>query len=184
MQFFLDYVTGFFALSYFLTISAATKQHFVSDRYPLGMYLISGLSLVGIITFLLHAFLGDLTYYVGPLVLMTTAFALFLWAARHSARKKLSLAFDEETKVDGIITTGPWRLIRHPFYVSYILFWLGCAWGTVHPSSIVVLATLLFIYGYSAVREELALRQSRHGDAYLQYRRSVGFFLPKMVSRN
>lgn len=184
MEFYLEYMTGFLALSYFLVISAATKQHFVSKTYPLGMYVISALSLVGIITFMAHAFLGNLTYLAGPVVLIVVAYALFFWAARHSARKKLSLAFDDETHVEGIITTGPWRFVRHPFYVSYILFWAACAWATMHLSSIVVLATLVFIYGYSAIREERALGQSRYGEAYLQYRRSAGFFLPKLVSRS
>ncbi len=184
MNVFLDFSTGSFALAYFLMISAATKQHFVSDRYPVGMYLISTLSLVGIFTFLWQAFLGNLVSYIGPLVLMAAAFALFLWAARHSARIRLPLAFDDTPRIDGIITTGPWRFVRHPFYVSYILFWAGCAWGTRHMSSLVVLGTLAFIYGYSAIREERALRKSRLGDEYLAYSQSAGFFLPKLMSRN
>ncbi|SHG79554.1 methyltransferase family protein [Marivita hallyeonensis] len=179
----IDYVAGFVALAYFLLISAATKQHFVSDKYPMGMYIISSLSLFGIFTFLLHAFLWDLRFTGAPLVIMFLAFALFIWAAKHS-KKKLSLAFDEKRDTDGIITTGPWRYMRHPFYVSYVIFWLACALGTAHPTSLVVFATLLFIYGYSAVREEGALKRGRYADEYLKYQQSVGFVLPKLYGRN
>ena len=184
MSIVIDYCVGFLALAYFLMISAATKQHFASEKYPIGMYVISILSLFGLTTYLWHAFLGNLDHYILPSALILIAFALFVWAIRHSSKKKLSLAFDEEPKVDGIITTGPWRYIRHPFYLSYILFWLACAIGTTHFTSIVVLATLLFIYGYSARREETILKQSPYGDEYLQYRENVGFFLPKLVSRS
>lgn len=179
-----DFLTGLAALAYFLVISAATKQHFASEKYPLGMYLISILSLVGLFAFLVHAFVWSLDFTVVSFVLIGVAFGLFLWAVQHSRQKNLSLAFDTETRIDGIITTGPWRYVRHPFYVSYILFWLACALGTTHPTSVVVFATLLFIYVYSALREERTLKQGRYADAYLAYQENAGFLLPKLVSRN
>ncbi|WP_292294841.1 isoprenylcysteine carboxylmethyltransferase family protein [Marivita sp.] len=178
-----DFLIGLVALAYFLVISSATRQHFASEKFPRGMYVISLVSLVGLFAFLTHAFLWSLEFTVASLVLMGLAFALFFWAVRHSKQKNLSLAFDEETKVDGIITTGPWRYVRHPFYVSYILFWLACALGTTHPTSVVVFATLLFIYIYSALREERTLKQGRYADAYLAYQENAGFLLPKLVSR-
>jgi protein-S-isoprenylcysteine O-methyltransferase Ste14 len=180
----IDLVAGWLALAYFLMISAATKQHFKSEKYPLGMYVISAVSLIGLFTFLIHAFFEALIFSVATLAMMIPAFVLFIWAAKHSQQKKLSLAFDDETKIDGIITSGPWAYVRHPFYVSYILFWLACAVGTTHPTSIAVSVTLLFIYGYSAIREEGTLKESRYGDQYLQYRKNAGFFLPKFSLRD
>lgn len=179
-----DFLIGFVALAYFLVISAATKQHFASEKYPRGMYVISALSLIGLFAFLAHAFVLRLEFTVVSLVVIALAFALFLWAIRHSKQKNLSLAFDDETRVDGIITTGPWRYVRHPFYMSYILFWLGCALGTTHPTSVVVFATLLFIYVYSARHEERQLKQGRYAQAYLEYQQNAGFLLPKLVSRH
>ncbi|QQA43392.1 methyltransferase family protein [Pelagovum pacificum] len=179
----MDFFAGLVALAYFVMISAATRQHFTSEKYPLGMYLISGLSLIGLFVFLLLAFYGNLMFSFAALVLMVPAFALFLWATRHS-RKKLSLAFDNETKGDGIITSGPWKYIRHPFYSSYIIFWLACAIGTAHPASIAVFGTLLFVYLYSAKREEGFLSDGRFGQQYIDYQKNAGFLLPKIPSRN
>ncbi|EAR51775.1 hypothetical protein OG2516_06916 [Oceanicola granulosus HTCC2516] len=161
----------------------ATSQHFASAKYPIGMYVISILSLGGLFTFLYHAFFEQLAYTLVSLVLTVVAFALFIWAIRHSREKRLSLAFDEEQKIDGIITTGPWRYVRHPFYVSYTMFWLGGALGTLHMASIAVAASLLFIYTYSAWREEKALKVGAFGQDYVTYREKAGFFLPKLVSR-
>ena len=176
----MDFLVGLIALLYFLMISAATKQHFVSEKYPSGMYLISILSLVGIVTFVAHAFVWGLTYTAAPLILIPCALALFIWATRHSDKRNLSLAFDDTSKVDGIITQGPWKYVRHPFYQSYALFWLACALGTMHPTSIAVFASLAFVYAYSAIREEGVLKRGPHGDAYLEYQRQAGFVLPKL----
>lgn len=179
----MDFLVGLIALAYFLVISLATKQHFASEKYPLGMYVISILSLLGIATFLAHAFVWGLSNTLVPLLLMLVAFGLFIWAVRHSAKRNLSLAFDEQSRVDDIITNGPWKYVRHPFYESYAIFWFACALGTLHPTSFAVFVTLLFIYGYSAIREEGLLKQGPYGEKYLEYQRHAGFVFPKITAR-
>ncbi len=179
----IDFVVGLFALGYFLVISAATKQHFASEKYPLGMYVISALSLVGLFAFLVHAYWSNLSNSVATVVLISAAFLLFGWAARHSLRKNLSLAFGKEARIDKIITSGPWKFIRHPFYLSYLVFWLACMIGTQHLASVSVFIALLFIYCYSALLEERILRNGRHREDYLRYQENVGFLLPKILPK-
>lgn len=180
----LDFAIGLIALAYFLMISAATKQHFVSEKFPMGMRIISVISLIGLFTFLVHAFSERLHASIALIPLFLIASGLFLWAVKHSRSRQLSLAFDKDTKVSGIITSGPWKYVRHPFYVSYVIFWLACALGTAHPTSLLVLITLLFIYGYSAVQEEAALKQGQFGEDYLAYQKNAGFFFPKIRLRS
>ena len=180
----IDFVTGLIALAYFLVIAAATRQHFTSEKYPVGMYIISFLSLVGISTFMAFAFLQTINNAAVILALIGIAFAIFFWAAKHSQETRLGLAFADDASSSGIITSGPWQYIRHPFYVSYIIFWAACAWGTANFLSIVVFAALLFIYVYSAMREEMTLKNGSFGDEYLTYQRKTGFFFPKRLSRN
>ncbi|MCF7702441.1 methyltransferase family protein [Loktanella sp. M215] len=170
---------GLAALAYFLVIAAATKQHFTSETYPIGMVLISTLSLVGLSVFMAHAFLWTLDFPAIVFGMILAASALFAWAIKHSRDCRLSLAFDEDLKIDGIITTGPWRYVRHPFYTSYVLFWSACALGTTHMASVTVCVTLVFIYVYSAIKEEGVLRRSTHGPAYLSYKTRTGFFFPR-----
>jgi protein-S-isoprenylcysteine O-methyltransferase Ste14 len=148
------------------------------------MYVISALSLIGLFIFLTFAFAQNLRSSEAVLGFISLAFVLFIWSVKHSEKKKLSLAFDKDMKIEGIITSGPWKFIRHPFYVSYIAFWFACALGTAQLSSIAVFSTLLFIYVYSAVNEERALKGGRYGIEYIKYRDNAGFFLPKLVSRN
>jgi protein-S-isoprenylcysteine O-methyltransferase Ste14 len=110
-----DILAGIVGLAYFLSISIATRQHFKSDRYPLGMYVISTLSLVGLTVFLTLAFQGQLVFVGACLALTLVAQALFAWAIRHSRDKRLTLALDDEMQSETIIRTGPWRYMRHPF---------------------------------------------------------------------
>ncbi len=180
----IDFIVGVIALAYFLLISAATKQHFVSGKYAAGMCVISVLSLIGIFTFLIHAFVTGLNLPVVVLALILAAFLLFGWSIKHSRQTRLALAFDPDSKTSGIITNGPWKYTRHPFYFSYCAFWFACALGTAHISSIAVFSTLLLVYCYSAIKEETELQKGSFGDEYKNYQKKVGFIWPKLLVKN
>ena len=102
---------------------------------------------------------------------------------RHSKNKGLTLALDEQMQSESIITTGPWRYMRHPFYASYMIFWLGCALATQHIISVIAFLTLSGIYAYSARREERALSSGPLRKDYIEYRDTVGFFYPRLPIR-
>jgi protein-S-isoprenylcysteine O-methyltransferase Ste14 len=178
-----DILAGIVGLAYFLSISIATRQHFKSGRYPLGMYVISTLSLVGLTVFLTLAFQGQLVFVGACLALTLVAQALFAWAIRHSRDKRLTLALDDEMQSETIIRTGPWRYMRHPFYASYMIFWLACALATQHLISVIVFLTLSGIYTYSALREERVLSSGPLRKDYIAYRETVGFFYPRLPLR-
>lgn len=76
-----------------------------------------------------------------------------------------------------LITSGPYRYVRHPLYTGLMLFALGCAvgWNTwVHWSVVAALAVVLHC---KARREEslLALRF----DDYRAYALRTGRFVPR-----
>lgn len=178
-----DVLTGLVGLVYFLWISIATRQHFRSERYPLGMYVISALSLTGLLPFLYFAVRGELVFPGLSLVLILLALALFVWAIRHSRNCQLTLAMDDEMQSESIIRTGPWRFMRHPFYASYMMFWLACALATQHVISVIAFLTLSGIYTHAARREERALSTGPLRKDYIEYRESVGFFYPRLPLR-
>jgi protein-S-isoprenylcysteine O-methyltransferase Ste14 len=76
------------------------------------------------------------------------------------------------------VTTGPYRWVRHPFYVSVLLLVLSCA----------MLAANWFIFGCGlALFAMMSLRTrieeeklvERFGDEYHRYRERTGAFLPR-----
>jgi protein-S-isoprenylcysteine O-methyltransferase Ste14 len=73
--------------------------------------------------------------------------------------------------------------MRHPFYASYVIFWLACALATQHVISVIVFLTLSGIYTYSALREERALSSGPLRKDYIAYRETVGFFYPRLPLR-
>lgn len=179
-----QFITGLTGLLYFLSISLATRQHFRSDRYPPGMYVISTLSLVGIFTFLIRAFWQQLSFVPLTVSMILCAFGLFVWSIRHSRDHQLSLALDTDMQSSQIIRTGPWKYMRHPFYASYLIFWLACALGAQHVVSTIVFLCLTAIYVYSALKEEGALSTGPLRKDYREYQRDVGFLFPKLALRS
>jgi protein-S-isoprenylcysteine O-methyltransferase Ste14 len=117
------------------------------------------------------------------LPLFAAALALWLWALRASGTRQLSLAFSRDAPLK-LIESGPYRLMRHPFYTSYMINWLaGCVatwrWWTIAPS---VLATIMLTLAARA--EEGKFARSPLAGVYEAYRARTGMFLPALRRRN
>jgi len=79
-----------------------------------------------------------------------------------------------------LIRQGPYAFIRHPFYASYSLIWLGSSllfnsWALWTTSVILVL-----FYTYSARREEILFLKSDLCEEYTDYQKQAGMFLPRI----
>lgn len=101
---------------------------------------------------------------------------LFWWAI--FTAKALDFAFSD--KVGRIVTTGPFRLVRHPFYTSYILAWVS---SSLLFNSMILWITLLYLltfYFLSARKEEKVIMKSVYSIEYRKYIHDVGMFLPRI----
>lgn len=106
---------------------------------------------------------------------------LLFWWAIFTARN-LDFAFSD--KVGNIVTTGPFRFVRHPFYSSYILVWVG---STLLFNSLILWITLMYLmafYFLSARKEERVILLSEHSSKYEKYIQNVGMFLPRIKNGN
>jgi len=100
---------------------------------------------------------------------------LFWWA--NITAKKLEFAFS--SNVGNIVTTGPFAIIRHPFYTSYIFVWLS---STILFNSSTLWTTLFFLVAFyvsAAVSEERVILRSQRSREYREYSQHVGMFLPR-----
>ena len=66
-----------------------------------------------------------LSPFVPAVVLQVAAVALMLWARRTFGRRSFHLSADPSQ--GPLVTTGPYRFIRHPIYAAVCLF----AWASV-----------------------------------------------------
>jgi protein-S-isoprenylcysteine O-methyltransferase Ste14 len=79
-----------------------------------------------------------------------------------------------------VVARGPYRWVRNPIYLAALLVVLGEAWLFTSPRLLVYAGVMaacfhLFVTGY----EERTLTR-RFGPAYLEYRRAVPRWIPRM----
>jgi len=104
---------------------------------------------------------------------------VLFWRCIHANRTRpLSLAFSKD-QPDHLVTRGPYRYIRHPFYTAYLLAWAAGPistkqrWLAMH-------AIVMGIVYYNAARfEEAKFLTSTMAAEYSAYRRHTGMFLPR-----
>lgn len=102
---------------------------------------------------------------------------LFGWSVGTSGRRTLSLAFGD-SRSTRLLTEGPYAVVRHPFYTSYLLFWIGGVLVAPTVWTAVSLVVMIVIYRQASRREDEGL--ARHFPAeFPQWRSKTGAFFPK-----
>lgn len=104
-------------------------------------------------------------------VLLTGGLAGCVWSLRHLAR-----SFSVLPQARTLVSTGPYRLVRHPLYTTEILANLGMAVHFGRPVHAMVLTVLMLGQVYRARREERLLCE--HVPGYAEYRRRTAGLVP------
>jgi protein-S-isoprenylcysteine O-methyltransferase Ste14 len=107
------------------------------------------------------------------------ALALYLWAVAATRRRGFSLAFSADLPT-ALVARGPYRHVRHPFYASYLLYWLAGAVAIREIWLMPALAVVAFLYAFAALTEERKFARSDVREAYDAYRRRTGMFVPRL----
>jgi protein-S-isoprenylcysteine O-methyltransferase Ste14 len=170
----------------FLSFAWAIRGHFAQqDRMPQGMRIVSILSLVGLLWFLLDSIANTSagnSLKTVPSVVASVLFVLslliFWWSIRATRSRPLTLAFAPD--IPGFLQhQGPYRYVRHPFYLSYLLFWIGTAAASVAPWHWAMPVVMGVLYAVAARREERKFDASELAAAYQAYRQRTGMLLPR-----
>lgn len=156
--------------------------HFRSKTMPVGAMVISLVVLLTTANMLALTLLFPQPIWaqLAGVVIELGSAVLFYSALRASRRAGLRYAFDVEGP-DSLVTHGPYRFIRHPFYASYVLFTGGWAiaswtfWGFLN----FVVLTIMYII--AARVEEQKFATGPLADQYAEYRRRAGLFWPKLI---
>jgi protein-S-isoprenylcysteine O-methyltransferase Ste14 len=161
----------------------SARGHFSSDRVPLGSILITVVVLltVAFYIYLLWAHAQPVLPQAIGFLIMMAAIAMFFMTIRASRQARLRMAFDEGNP-RGLVQDGPYRYVRHPFYVSYIIFFSAFALATWSAVAIGPIVLLVIIYVLAARMEERLFAGTEMAAAYAAYRQRTGFFFPRLDS--
>lgn len=78
-----------------------------------------------------------------------------------------------------LVTTGPYRWVRHPIYVGYALCHVGLLIATLNLAPFVVDGALRALLLHRSIAEENLL-QARFGEQYTAYAARTGRFIPRI----
>jgi len=94
------------------------------------------------------------------------------------ARAGMKIVFGKVRENPGVIREGVFKVVRHPIYLSEILFYLGLLFFRTSLAAAVVWIIAIAFFTYISRYEEKLLL-ARFGDDYRQYMNEVGMFFPK-----
>ncbi len=111
---------------------------------------------------------------IGVMALLTSLLVM-TWAASFLVR----YVYGRPPNQRPLITTGPYKYVRHPVYLSFVLFGIGTVLVSLNFLMLVTLSYMAFMaYTYRA-EEEKELSQ-KYGAEYEEYVKSTGGFIPRI----
>ncbi len=99
-------------------------------------------------------------------------FAIYLSLKAHRA------VFGEYNEPPGVIDTGVFSIVRHPLYLSALLFYLGFIFTTFSLSCFFLFGMIFLFYDHIASFEEKRLRE-KFGEIYARYSKKTPKWLPR-----
>ena len=181
MQLALDILVSAVSLAVVGCYTWSLRGHFASPKMPPGALLISAVVVLTSLFFLFLVWTQDQASQAQVIgIAIEVAGAALFWAAISASRKaRLRAAFDE-VHPHGIVTGGPYRYLRHPFYASYLIFWSGWAIAAWSAWTLLPVATFAIIYAVAARAEEKKFSATPLAREYEAYKSRTGFFWPRL----
>ena len=120
--------------------------------------------------------LGEWIQWSGIVIGIVPVFFL-IWVHRHLDRQwSIALEIQED---HNLITTGPYRYVRHPMYLGIFIYTLGLMMISLDVLVILLFAFSIWVNYRRIPREEEMLIQE-FGHEYLEYIKRSGRLLPKL----
>ena len=159
------------------------------DRWQEGAVILFGLRLSAV-----PVFLGIIAWLINPqwmewsslplpawarwvgVAIVACAGLLLLWTFRNLGKNLTDTVVTRRDHT--LVTSGPYRYVRHPFYVTFVVGILGVS--LLMANWFILLAGVL-PFGFLLARTRIEERKlvERFGDEYRDYMRRVGRFVPR-----
>jgi protein-S-isoprenylcysteine O-methyltransferase Ste14 len=120
-----------------------------------------------------------LGWRVAGLAVFALAHVLFWSAVVSHGGDRPQIAFGTDVP-RRLLRAGPYRWVRHPFYLAYTVAWLGGALVSASPWLVATAIVMFLVYRSAAITEEAAILSSHFAAEYQEYQRRTGMFIPKL----
>ena len=115
---------------------------------------------------------------VAAAVVLLAAIGLYEWA-RHTIRgRRFGLGYGEHVPEE-LCEQGPYRYVRHPLYLSYVLAFVASLLALPHWITALMVLANIGLWVHAARSDEQRIAQSPLAAAYADYRTRAGMFLPR-----
>jgi protein-S-isoprenylcysteine O-methyltransferase Ste14 len=174
-------VCAIVSIACFAAITLIANRHFVSQAKlpPTGTLVIVGAAFASVGIFL-WSILTASAHTLVPLIFYGGSLALFLWTVRTTRQMIFRPAFANVVP-EALMMNGPYRFVRHPFYLSYLLYHLANALATKSVAPWIMLAVMFLLYFSAARNEETFLAQGEYAETHAAYKRRTGMFFPRLL---
>lgn len=156
----------------------------IDGETPAGVRLIEGSATFGILigAVLIASRDGASVWWDVPsFAVAAMSGALYAWAVRTVRQRRLTASFSKDTPLE-LIDRGPFRLVRHPFYLAYLLCYLQALLASRSTWALLPLAWMGIVYATAARREEQKFMSSPLAPAYAAYKQTTGAFVPHLAT--
>jgi steroid 5-alpha reductase family enzyme len=113
---------------------------------------------------------------LGALALAAASLALYEWARRTVGPQRLHVGLSGRVPAQ-VVEAGPYRWLRHPFYLAYLLAFAAAALALRSRAGAAVALANTGLFVAMALHDEASLARSPLAPAYAAYRRRVGLLL-------
>jgi protein-S-isoprenylcysteine O-methyltransferase Ste14 len=107
--------------------------------------------------------------------------ALLIWTFRNLGKNLTDTVVTRKDHT--LVTTGPYRWVRHPFYVAFALVVLANSFVTAN-WFLFVTGSVVFVLLVVRTRKEEDRLIERFGDDYREYMKRTGRFFPRRMAGN
>ena len=166
------------ALVCFASFGWGMARHFRREGAPSGALVLSGVLATVCATAQIAAlFTRPPLYARAAIALYLVSCALFWWAAAVT-RGKLAACWQPPVSA-AVVVEGPYRFIRHPFYLAYNLTWVAGLVATGWWPLAVTVVTMAALYEAAAREEERSLALGPLATQYASYKPTAGRYWPR-----